>query len=471
MKEKVSEFFGSGTSIKMSPVQRDYKWDADKAIGLLENIQKGDAFLAAVSYRQDGDTEVISDGCQRITTLSLIAKVYGAFKDFFDDISAGTNVFEYINPEDTNAMKAVINGNSNLSQYSNTRIVKNFKKIQEAYEKDTNKAMTLRNLKTSRLYGMELKQSDNEVEIFLNLNAKGEAMKPFEIVKSFFGEGQNSFTKYDNISQRFEKRMDKFLKVNAGYDQKINGYASNIVEHYSKCNYDINELCLRADSYEKIITNKYYDLIENKNTPMGVITWLFNVQQSTRTDKEDVVNTVLRWLYYNVPYIVAVVTNNNNFQERETDLISQIRYDESLENIKNKLKSFNKSFPDFKDRLLKGLTYNLSSKFIRSVFYELGYTSALKDPTVEHIYAQNCVLGKIDDWHTQCLGNCTLLGRSLNSAAGKKAPVEKFKMPEYTQSGFQPTIDLTKLNKWDLQDIETRHKDFANRWYNLFETM
>ena len=36
MKEKVSEFFSSGTSIKMSAVQRDYKWDADKAIGLLE---------------------------------------------------------------------------------------------------------------------------------------------------------------------------------------------------------------------------------------------------------------------------------------------------------------------------------------------------------------------------------------------------------------------------------------------------
>lgn len=60
MKEKVSEFFSSGTSIKMSAVQRDYKWDADKAIGLLENIQRGDAFLAAVSYRQEGDTEIIS---------------------------------------------------------------------------------------------------------------------------------------------------------------------------------------------------------------------------------------------------------------------------------------------------------------------------------------------------------------------------------------------------------------------------
>lgn len=93
MKEKVSEFFSSGTSIKMPPVQRDYRWDAEKALGLLKSIQKGNTFLAGVSYRQEGDCEIISDGCQRITTLTLIAKVYGAFKDFFDDIVSGCKLF------------------------------------------------------------------------------------------------------------------------------------------------------------------------------------------------------------------------------------------------------------------------------------------------------------------------------------------------------------------------------------------
>lgn len=102
-------------------------------------------------------------------------------------------------------------------------------------------------------------------------------------------------------------------------------------------------------------------------------------------------------------------------------------------------------------------------------FGQLGYYTALVDCSVEHIYAQNCELGPIDEWHTHCLGNCTLLGQKLNSAVGKLAPVKKFKLPAYLQSGFQPTIDLTVLQKWDISDIEQRHKDFSERWYAVFE--
>lgn len=203
MKENVRDFFGTGTSIKMSPVQRDYKWDSEKALGLLKSIQKGDAFLAGISYRQEGDCEVISDGCQRITTLALIAKAYGAFNDFFAEIASGTSCFTFVNKRDTEAINAVIRDVKDFGQLGKTRIVKNYRKILEAYNSDKNKASTIHNIRFSRLYGMELKPTDDEVEIFLALNSKGEAMKPFEMVKSFFSEGGNNFTKYDNISQMF----------------------------------------------------------------------------------------------------------------------------------------------------------------------------------------------------------------------------------------------------------------------------
>ena len=468
MKEKVSEFFSSGTSIRMSPVQRDYKWDSEKALGLLKSIQKGDAFLAGISYRQEGDCEIISDGCQRITTLTLIAKAYGAFKDFFDDIASGANHFTFVNKRDTEAIIKIIRGEKEFGKLGKSRIVKNYRKILEAYNVDTNRASTLYNLKNSRLFGMELKPTDDEVEIFLALNSKGEAMKPFEMVKSFFSEGGNNFTKYDNISQMFLDKTDKFLKINAGYDKKILRGYTNIIEHYSKCGYDVNKLMNRANSYKAIISNKYYKLIEGKNAPLGVITWIFNIQQSTRSDKNDVVNFVLKWLYFNVPYVASLSNNNNSFQEKETDFISLIDFSETLENIKSKLKSFNRSIPDFEKQLKKGLTYKLSSNYIKSVFDELGYYTALVDCTVEHIYAQNCELGPKDDWHIHCLGNCTLLGQKLNSSVGKKAPVKKFKLPAYIQSGFQPTIDLTSLNQWEDSDIENRHEDYCNRWYQVF---
>lgn len=223
-------------------------------------------------------------------------------------------------------MNAVVKGTKDFGQLGKSKIVKNYRKILEAYNADTNKAATLHNLKNSRLFGMELKPTDDEVEIFLNLNSKGEAMKPFEMVKSFFGEGDNNFTKYDSISQIFLDKTDKFLKVNAGYDRKaLRGY-TNSVDHYSKCDYDVNELKNRANSYNTIITNKYYKLIEGKNTPLGVITWVFNIQQSARQDKDDVVNFVLKWLYFNVPYIASLSSNNNSFQEKETDFISSIDF-------------------------------------------------------------------------------------------------------------------------------------------------
>lgn len=470
MKEKVSEFFSSGTSIKMSAVQRDYKWDADKAIGLLENIQRGDAFLAAVSYRQEGDTEIISDGCQRITTLTLIAKVYGAFKDFFDDIVSGTSTYSYVNPRDTEAMNMVIKGEKDFGQLGKSKIVKNFRKIQEAYDADINKAATLRNLKVSRLYGMELKPTDDEVEVFLNLNSKGEAMKPFEMVKSFFSEGQNCFAKYDSISQMFLDKTDRFLKINAGYDKQVlDGGYRNIVDHYANVTYDVDELFERANLYKHIVSNKYYRLIEGKNTPIGVLTWVFNIQKSNRVDKDDVTDIILKWLYFNVPYIASQKSNNNAFQILEKKFISTLKYGDDLEDIKSKLKAFNASVPNYKDYTLKGLTYKLSSAYVKSIFDELGYYTALVDCSVEHIYAQNCELGPIDEWHTHCLGNCTLLGQKLNSAVGKLAPVKKFKLPAYLQSGFQPTIDLTVLQKWDISDIEQRHKDFSERWYAVFE--
>ena len=169
-----------------------------------------------------------------------------------------------------------------------------------------------------------------------------------------------------------------------------------------------------------------------------------------------------------MPYVASLSNNNNSFQEKETDFISLIDFSETLESIKSKLKSFNRSIPDFEKQLKKGLTYKLSSNYIKSVFDELGYYTALVDCTVEHIYAQNCELGPKDDWHIHCLGNCTLLGQKLNSSVGKKAPVKKFKLPAYIQSGFQPTIDLTSLNQWEDSDIENRHEDYCNRWYQVF---
>ena len=92
--------------------------------------------------------------------------------------------------------------------------------------------------------------------------------------------------------------------------------------------------------------------------------------------------------------------------------------------------------------------------------------SHLTNQTVEHIYAQNCVLGEIDEQHLHCFGNLTLLGQKLNSSVGNKPPVEKFKTEAYKISGFKPTLDLMDKTAWTLEDIENRHNELFEKWFD-----
>lgn len=52
----------------------------------------------------------------------------------------------------------------------------------------------------------------------------------------------------------------------------------------------------------------------------------------------------------------------------------------------------------------------------------------------------------------------------MNSSVGKNPPVDKFKMEAYSLSGFQPTLDLINLTKWELKDIDERHKILSDVW-------
>ena len=501
--ERVSEWLGGSSSIIMSEVQRNYVWDAGQACDLLNEIRGGEAFLGGVSFIRDNDYSFrISDGCQRLTTILLINKIYEASPAAFLQIQSNAIQLKYVSAFDTDQINKIMKTDfSNVNTIEELKekcyregldrrsnITKNFIALYSLYLDDKKDPLHVRSTKKhllqSRLYGMEIPKGCDEVDVFLNLNSKGTAITLEDMIKAYYPDDpsadEKTYIKFNNLRKHFNEKYSevefrRFLRRVHNY--RTNTLWSRKAEELKFYEDEVKTFALlkaNADMYENIRDRKYNEHWIKKNWPVLCSSFMFGIYESnlTDTDKEAILDFICKWLYKNIPYINTLQSNNNSFQLKEGNVFGsllkklKVTNSISLAEVKTALNDFNKNVTDWTQKTKEGLNYKLSGgKYIFSVFDDLGYVkNEMKDWTVEHIWAQNCETGRTDDEHTHKLGNLTLLGRKMNSSAGKSNPVKKFACEAYKNSGFGPTTDLMGKLQWTEKDIDERHERLANEW-------
>lgn len=508
--ERVAEWLGGSSSIIMSEVQRNYVWNTTQVSALLEEIRGGEAFLGGVSFTRDNENNafIISDGCQRLTTILLINKIYEASPAVYLQIKNNAIQLKYVSTFDTDQINKIMKVDfSNINDIKTlkdkclqegldkrSRITKNFITLYSLYLKDKKDSTILQSTKKhllqSRLYGMEIPQGCDEVDVFLNLNSKGTAISLEDMVKAYYPDVKdgNTYVKFNNLRKHFnekygESEFKRFLRrihnykavgLNSDKTEELNFYRRYAEKAYTEnANDGFISLKQLADLYENIRDRKYNEFWTKKNWPVFGSSFMFGVYESNSVDKEPILEFICKWLYKNIPYITTLKSNNSSFQIREGDvfaaLLRKVRATGSisLTEVETALNDFNtKNASDWIQRTKEGLNYKLvGSNYIISVYNDLGYIkNNMTDWTVEHIWAQNCETGPTDEEHTHKLGNLTLLGKGRNSSAGKLAPMKKFNHESYRISGFGPTVDLMKMQQWTNKDIDERHEKFTDEW-------
>ena len=500
---RVSEWLNGSSSIIMSEVQRNYVWSKTQALDLLDEIRsKGESFLGGVSFIRDTSNNafIISDGCQRLTTLLLINKIYEASPAAYLKIQSNAIQLKYVSNSDTDQINKIMKANfSNINTEKDLKkkclqegldakkstITKNFIALYKLYLADKNTIhlqAVKNNFLQSRLYGMEISQGSDEVDIFLNLNSKGTAIALEDMVKAYYPDDptvdEKTYVNFNALRSKFnEKYGDKEFTT---FLRRIHQYKENVIssskaEDLNFYKYNVNAFAdfkAYADMYENIRDRKYNEFWTKKNWPVVCSNFMFTVYEKNLIDKEAILDFICKWLYKNVPYISDLKNDHYSFQFQEGNVFDsllkklKVTGNISLNEVKTVLNNFNKSIPDWEEKTKEGLNYkSVGSSYIISVYNDLGYIkNNMTDWTVEHIWAQNCETGPTDEEHTHKLGNLTLLGKGRNSSAGKLAPMKKFNHESYRISGFGPTVDLMKMQQWTNKDIDERHEKFTDEW-------
>ncbi len=247
--------------------QRQYKWERDPVIKLLDDIfykfnneykryetsdidiekqilDYGWYYLnTVVTNNVDGNTYLV-DGQQRLTTLSLILiKLYRMSKDFDDELSdwigscicghSGKKSNFWMNHEGCqDVLKTLYDtGSANISEnarITERNIVQNYKFVSDYIDANISKdnikryeAFVYYFLRRVVVIRLDVSQTDVPM-VFEVINDRGVKLKPYEILKGKL------------LGQVNKKELDE-LKLNESWDnqvEKINNYATDEIDQF-----------------------------------------------------------------------------------------------------------------------------------------------------------------------------------------------------------------------------------------------
>ena len=151
---RLSDLFVSVFSTNRIEAAREspgYKPNLREVSDLLRSLQEGSVSLGIFVYlRKNNGNVIIMDGLQRLITLMLIAKVYGAYKFLFKEFRDLYGTF-VLPPGDleTNSLTAILCGDLPIAGTSVERV---YNVIQRHYFLDMDKSATLVHLRESLVY-------------------------------------------------------------------------------------------------------------------------------------------------------------------------------------------------------------------------------------------------------------------------------------------------------------------------------
>lgn len=516
-------------NIKMSDVQRNYVWKPKQARELLEEFQKNEiSFLGGIAYIDDTAKNkkiIISDGCQRLTTIFLIAKIYQKEVEAIIGQPYPIKSLEYVSKKDKDQMRIIMNTNfkscirpsdfiyklkqQRVDEKSN--IYKNFKELlYKVYKNDKNIKITAQHFLNCRLYDNEIPLGCNEVETFINLNSKGQAVSLAEIVKAYCPDvlDGNTYISFDKLKEDdfgTDKEFTRFLRkiscYNPGGASRGSSSKAKDVEFYNEHMNTFDDLKPYAEMYLDIVNNYKYVklLIEHDIWPAPVSTFMFSVYRSnalSKNDKDSILNFVCKWLYKNIPYKNAGQGEHSDFQRSLGGALKDGKpqdeqppftlLSEALKNLEEQQNNspqislkyvedilnnyLTKNYTDWDVRTEKGLNYGLGKNYIKSVFNDLNYdANILNSPEVEHIWAQKYETDT-NTTYIHKLGNLTFLSKNDNDRIGSLEPNEKLNHEIYKESKFQPTKDLPqKYSQWTETEIDKRHEELVKAWIDVMK--
>lgn len=162
---RLSDLFVSVFSTNRIEAAREspgYKPNLREVSDLLRSLQEGSVSLGIFIYlRKKNDNVIIMDGLQRLITLMLIAKVYGAYKYLFKDFRDFYGMF-VLPPDDleSHSLTAVLCGGLPIAGTSVERV---YNVIRRHHQLDIDKSATLVHLKESLVEMHEFAYYDDDM--------------------------------------------------------------------------------------------------------------------------------------------------------------------------------------------------------------------------------------------------------------------------------------------------------------------
>lgn len=361
----------------MSPVQRNYVWKQKDVEKLLESFQNNEiSFLGGIAYidnRSSKKALIISDGCQRLTTIFLIAKIYQEYIEKIKGKQLQLKNIKYVNQDDTDLLKiikkttftncpsaklfknhldaAIENHLSKelkldkksfefkdlKAKFNDSNIYKNLICLtQLIYDESSERfeqkfEVTAEHFLKSALYANEIPSGCDEVETFIKLNSTGQAVSLADIVKAYcpdslggktynnYNELRDEFKRIFNKDKKFEDFLIQISCYNPGSQSRDSSSKAKNVEFYEQHMKTYDDLKPYAEMYLKIIKKYKYVkfLIEKSMWPNPVSTFIFKIYNAKKlndTEKESILHFVSKWLYKNIPYKESLTGKHSEFQ-------------------------------------------------------------------------------------------------------------------------------------------------------------
>lgn len=274
----IEAFLGDKKNIQIPDYQRGYRWTKTQIEKLLTDIQHFGTVgypLQHITIKEEGESYIILDGQQRLTTICLILDMYKEDAAFSDRIKPkGKDTWDGIDAD----------------------FISNARDIIEAWRKGNNDFnIEWLEKATIRVYkvGADLDSPTKQIEFFSKINSNNIPLTNSEMIKALF-------------VQKLKDKHDQRQKILREWDDIENQLQND--NFWAFISNDIYKADTRIDFLFDLIKNKYGK--EPKNTQYGLFLVYEDHLQKQKTDDKKIKSISDIW--QNVKEIFSLLQNLYN---------------------------------------------------------------------------------------------------------------------------------------------------------------
>jgi len=532
-KENILTLLQKENSFSIPPFQRNYSWSDTQCKQLLEDLKNledknASSFFGIVMlFKDKNGNNIIIDGQQRLTTISILLKSLEIDNSSTLLFNADTPKIKPIKADREIYNAIILNNNNDI--YKNHKEHNLYKNYQFFKNKIKDKQHIIKQIEKLEIVTIVLNEQDKPQHIFENLNAKGMELSNSDLIKNYLlisipnsNKQEEFYENYwlemaQNVNYSTDWFINRFLEYEQGKDvinetklslyAKFKKYYDNSINSVEQIETIFKKLHLFSTYYKQIYTLKE---INNITETKELLTNILSLEGNTKLyplmfdlchrSKEGKIsnNQVAEVLKFLENMFIrrslawwTTKTASTNFHKNLLDKLQIIKDKDNItDTYANELKVLLKTeVPPS----LGTLYYGMKNSHYILKYVEIALSNSegklptktledLKDYTdIEHIMPQTLdpwlkdlttqedkeILQKNHDNYKHYIGNLTLVTKSKNSSLRNelfKDKVDKLK----ELSGITLNESVVNKDTWGETEIVARGKKLQEIVSNLY---